>query len=131
MIISQDVAVSRNNEARAYSTRNGAFLGLLAFIATTRTLRSHAWWHEIWPKKPAEHIVRVRTGAHGGRTYPHSLGSTDIDHPILGLGDNAGKVGQPQRRALDLLGRRDRKSTRLNSSHVKISYAVFCLKKKN
>src|SRR5690606_29499494 len=27
--------------------------------------------------------------------------------------------------------RRDRKSTRLNSSHVKISYAVFCLKKKN
>src|SRR5690606_40588362 len=27
-------------------------------------------------------------------------------------------------------GRPDRKSTRLNSSHVKISYAVFCLKKK-
>src|SRR5690606_41251689 len=27
--------------------------------------------------------------------------------------------------------RQDRKSTRLNSSHVKISYAVFCLKKKN
>src|SRR5207249_6799334 len=26
---------------------------------------------------------------------------------------------------------RDRKSTRLNSSHVSISYAVFCLKKKN
>src|SRR5437868_8028340 len=27
-------------------------------------------------------------------------------------------------------GERDRKSTRLNSSHVSISYAVFCLKKK-
>src|SRR5690606_40716416 len=27
-------------------------------------------------------------------------------------------------------GQPDRKSTRLNSSHVKISYAVFCLKKK-
>src|SRR5690606_40349963 len=27
-------------------------------------------------------------------------------------------------------GERDRKSTRLNSSYVKISYAVFCLKKK-
>src|SRR5438874_8789260 len=26
---------------------------------------------------------------------------------------------------------KDRKSTRLNSSHVEISYAVFCLKKKN
>src|SRR5690606_40756549 len=30
-----------------------------------------------------------------------------------------------------LFARQDRKSTRLNSSHVKISYAVFCLKKKN
>src|SRR5215469_7309337 len=28
-------------------------------------------------------------------------------------------------------GVRDRKSTRLNSSHVETSYAVFCLKKKN
>src|SRR5256885_3703001 len=31
----------------------------------------------------------------------------------------------------DLPERRDRKSTRLNSSHLVISYAVFCLKKKN
>src|SRR5690349_23566479 len=30
----------------------------------------------------------------------------------------------------DLAGHQDRKSTRLNSSHVEISYAVFCLKKK-
>src|SRR3989442_11943871 len=30
----------------------------------------------------------------------------------------------------DVLFTRDRKSTRLNSSHVRISYAVFCLKKK-
>src|SRR3712207_8421779 len=30
-----------------------------------------------------------------------------------------------------LFGARDRKSTRLNSSHANISYAVFCLKKKN
>src|SRR3712207_8998057 len=29
------------------------------------------------------------------------------------------------------LGELDRKSTRLNSSHANISYAVFCLKKKN
>src|SRR3989442_9084018 len=53
---------------------------------------------------------------------------------------------QPARRALCLAGAEhpisrdshmgrhshvDRKSTRLNSSHVRISYAVFCLKKKN
>src|SRR3712207_7148741 len=31
---------------------------------------------------------------------------------------------------LGLLGVEDRKSTRLNSSHANISYAVFCLKKK-
>src|SRR6266511_5980722 len=41
---------------------------------------------------------------------------------------------KPSHRELELLTRRqlarDRKSTRLNSSHVKISYAVFCLKKK-
>src|SRR5947209_15312541 len=30
----------------------------------------------------------------------------------------------------ELLGQSDRKSTRLNSSHANISYAVFCLKKK-
>src|SRR5690554_7334598 len=32
--------------------------------------------------------------------------------------------------ATGALDERDRKSTRLNSSHVRISYAVFCLKKK-
>src|ERR1039457_7421896 len=31
----------------------------------------------------------------------------------------------------ELPGQLDRKSTRLNSSHLVISYAVFCLKKKN
>src|SRR2546430_3252065 len=33
-------------------------------------------------------------------------------------------------KALDAVGAEDRKSTRLNSSHSQISYAVFCLKKK-
>src|SRR5207302_10186926 len=38
---------------------------------------------------------------------------------------------KPLRRAESIAPRfADRKSTRLNSSHVKISYAVFCLKKK-
>src|SRR5437870_10236093 len=44
----------------------------------------------------------------------------------------ADRGGRPARRDGDglLLLRPDRKSTRLNSSHVAISYAVFCLKKK-
>src|SRR5207249_7411118 len=39
-------------------------------------------------------------------------------------------VGVSVTRTLDWNTARDRKSTRLNSSHVSISYAVFCLKKK-
>src|SRR2546430_12737322 len=38
--------------------------------------------------------------------------------------------GRPASRARGHELRRDRKSTRLNSSHSQISYAVFCLKKK-
>src|SRR5204862_1976644 len=41
---------------------------------------------------------------------------------------NARRTLVPPRQSLRWLG--DRKSTRLNSSHVEISYAVFCLKKK-
>src|SRR5690606_41362305 len=44
---------------------------------------------------------------------------------------NAGKsFWQRTNMSLQNSARGDRKSTRLNSSHVKISYAVFCLKKK-
>src|SRR5215510_15731550 len=44
-----------------------------------------------------------------------------------GAGIHAGLVGDVDRHP----ERTDRKSTRLNSSHVASSYAVFCLKKKN
>src|SRR5690606_39425680 len=52
-------------------------------------------------------------------------GSSRIVVQLPGVQDTA--------RAKEILGATatlDRKSTRLNSSHVKISYAVFCLKKK-
>src|SRR5690606_41415454 len=49
----------------------------------------------------------LRTGVRRTRTLPHESRLALTEEP------------------------RDRKSTRLNSSHVKISYAVFCLKKKN
>src|SRR5690606_42121710 len=55
--------------------------------------------------------------------------------PICRLGAGCGPGGLPADRGghpdRHHLQGRDRKSTRLNSSHVKISYAVFCLKKKN
>src|SRR5256885_17021611 len=40
-------------------------------------------------------------------------------------------VLRPVTKVVGLDAPRDRKSTRLNSSHLVISYAVFCLKKKN
>src|SRR5690606_41609023 len=40
------------------------------------------------------------------------------------------QVSNSQKQSKDSQITEDRKSTRLNSSHVKISYAVFCLKKK-
>src|SRR5690349_24009834 len=48
-------------------------------------------------------------------------------------GERSGRVGLDRRLEPGDPGRLqpDRKSTRLNSSHVEISYAVFCLKKKS
>src|SRR5690349_23536613 len=46
--------------------------------------------------------------------------------PLANLGVNLNVTNGPQTGPNVL----DRKSTRLNSSHVEISYAVFCLKKK-
>src|SRR5207249_10424427 len=48
----------------------------------------------------------------------------------VGLGENAALAADLVQ-AHARVHHRDRKSTRLNSSHVSISYAVFCLKKKN
>src|SRR5690606_39860438 len=48
----------------------------------------------------------------------------------LGLEDNFILHDEVREIKLSSRPRPDRKSTRLNSSHVKISYAVFCLKKK-
>src|SRR2546430_8832739 len=44
--------------------------------------------------------------------------------------DSRPQAMPPSRHASSSHSRRDRKSTRLNSSHSQISYAVFCLKKK-
>src|SRR5437773_4623036 len=57
---------------------------------------------------PYTTLFRSRRGPVGGRKAPRAA------------------CFRPRRYA-----RRDRKSTRLNSSHITISYAVFCLKKKN
>src|SRR5258705_3425547 len=62
------------------------------------------------------------------RSLDRVLGGEDEE----GLGQRVARV--PEGHLTLLHGfeqERDRKSTRLNSSHLGISYAVFCLKKKN
>src|SRR5690554_7699283 len=53
--------------------------------------------------------------------------ASDLQH-ILKASKKGAHIDLDQ---LPLSPQLDRKSTRLNSSHVRISYAVFCLKKKN
>src|SRR5206468_12462972 len=68
--------------------------------------------------------------ATGGSDYRILLATADA---LLILG-NRDQAMERYSRALDLIAQDeqgDRKSTRLNSSHDQISYAVFCLKKKN
>src|SRR5690606_42052578 len=65
-------------------------------------------------------------GSHGGRGREHIAGvcRVKVGDVCAGGDDKCGLRVARHRKC------RDRKSTRLNSSHVKISYAVFCLKKK-
>src|SRR5690625_6297004 len=72
---------------------------------------------------PAEGLAAARRIAH--LTY---RGEMEIDERF-GTSAQAGENPLGPYRKLDQ--RLDRKSTRLNSSHVAISYAVFCLKKKS
>src|SRR2546422_7659826 len=50
---------------------------------------------------------------------------------VLALPPRADRAVRARARGIDADAREDRKSTRLNSSHGYISYAVFCLKKKS
>src|SRR3712207_7095168 len=65
-----------------------------------------------------------------GDTVGHGPLPNECVERIAGL-DVVSVAGNHELIALDRLSdERDRKSTRLNSSHANISYAVFCLKKK-
>src|SRR5436309_3585977 len=65
--------------------------------------------------------------------FPYTTLFRSLDFEIASVGAEAAISVHPAGNGLAKIDCRfcsDRKSTRLNSSHVKISYAVFCLKKK-
>src|SRR3989442_8587882 len=63
--------------------------------------------------------------------YTTLFRSLEIDPALLPRAYESPEItGQITRQTSLVTGLTDRKSTRLNSSHVRISYAVFCLKKK-
>src|SRR2546430_12680962 len=66
----------------------------------------------------ADALVKLRGGGERALCQPQGAAILEVDVEGLEL-------------LAQLLHRIDRKSTRLNSSHSQISYAVFCLKKKN
>src|SRR5207244_10378471 len=80
------------------------------------TTHGRDWLGEDVPNDRFDHAPRK--GLHFGYPYCHQ---GDIPDPEYGKGRSCGEFAPPL----------DRKSTRLNSSHQIISYAVFCLKKKN
>src|SRR2546429_122126 len=63
-----------------------------------------------------------------GAANHHGHGDLQADLQVVLVGDSTHHVRAQS--AQQLRGEQDRKSTRLNSSHGYISYAVFCLKKK-
>src|SRR3712207_7076676 len=76
---------------------------------------------------PARHVARVVAG-HVPALDDHVLEDLvdGVPHVDIAVRVRRSVVQHPDRAS----ERRDRKSTRLNSSHANISYAVFCLKKK-
>src|SRR5206468_9620794 len=88
--------------------------------------------HALFRRPLPEILVIQRQGAEGAVLVVAPAGKLDGEH---GLGREVlaerKAVEVRRRQRIDVFGKkRDRKSTRLNSSHDQISYAVFCLKKK-
>src|SRR2546422_5836261 len=67
-----------------------------------------------------------RSGRLRAELWRQPPGECDVRRPPQGAGPHQGGGARHRQRTAG-----DRKSTRLNSSHGYISYAVFCLKKKN
>src|SRR5690625_5896582 len=93
--------------------------------STTATIR-----YVMSPKARSKQRVEERVA----QVYGQHSGISTAAADFLDLRQEHGQQGKVRKskgRYYEPDDAADRKSTRLNSSHVAISYAVFCLKKKN
>src|SRR5699024_12280527 len=72
-------------------------------------------------------VVRVAVVGCGAMGSIYAARIADAGHEVLAIHRGEEHVVAMNRDGLVVVGPEDRKSTRLNSSHVSISYAVFCL----
>src|SRR5690606_18343242 len=105
--------------------------GVLGEIAAAETPRHSPLWRTImaqpgllayWPLEDGE-------GAASGSSPVPGVSAAQIRSSVA-LGQGPVSAGSGPSAMISATVGIDRKSTRLNSSHVKTSYAVFCLKKK-
>src|SRR5437899_8784520 len=97
------------------------------------SLRGRFVWHELMTTDPdaaarfypAVTGWKVQTWEHNPAYRLWTMGGAPMAG-LMALPDHSRRMGTPPA----WLSYVDRKSTRLNSSHLGISYAVFCLKKK-
>src|SRR5947199_9983985 len=94
---------------------------ILLFLFSTRRL-SLLFFFFLMLRRPPRSTLFPYTTLFRSLFGEHSEGSLQIGEPSGGF-----LFGEPSEGFLQI---GDRKSTRLNSSHLGISYAVFCLKKK-
>src|SRR5690349_23128142 len=98
---------------------------------------SHFSFFSLIPLPPRSTLFPYTTLFRSRRQSSHRAGALPTGagrglgwrNVVQGPGQRDGDR-RPQGRLSCLTPKADRKSTRLNSSHVEISYAVFCLKKK-
>src|SRR5688572_31918764 len=98
-------------------------LAYLFFLAAAAPAIYALSLHDALPIFFLETVAQLR-----GHEVP--IGDLSLSVILSKSPDAYAKSGRREEQYEVLLGARDRKSTRLNSSHSQISYAVFCLKKK-
>src|SRR3989442_1714643 len=104
--------------------RHIAFLAVFFFLMIRRPPRSTLFPYTTLFRSFVISAAPVDGDAHVGRGAPQRAVRRFDDRP------DGRRHPHLDPRAHERLPDLDRKSTRLNSSHVRISYAVFCLKKK-